>query len=111
MCIHQKGECIGHRSISSLNLQKGISTVGNLKESTHRTPTYDPIYGGGNELWTEGIHKRQVIPEEEKVGALYAYLAGDHRRHMQSIQASEAECPGTSYAGVQVQRDSGMNHP
>ena len=43
---------------SSMNLQKEDSTIGSLKEPKHRTPTYDPIYEGGNGLQTEGIIKR-----------------------------------------------------
>ena len=54
--------------VCNLNLQKEVSTVGSLDEPTYRTPTYDPIYGGGNRLMTEGIQKRHVIFEEE-VGA------------------------------------------
>ena len=57
-----------HRHTSSQNLQKEVSTVGSPEEPTHRTPTYDPIYGRGNGPLTEGIQKRQVISEEEKVG-------------------------------------------
>ena len=57
-----------HRRTSSQNLQKEVSTVGSPEEPTHRTPTYYPIYGGGNWLRIEGIQKRQVISEEEKVG-------------------------------------------
>ena len=40
-----KGECNGYRRTSSLIIQKEVSTVGSLEEPTHRTPTYDPIYG------------------------------------------------------------------
>ena len=59
--------CNVYKRTSSLNLQKEVSTVGSPEEPTHRTPTYDPIYGGGNGPQTEEIHKRQVI-SEEKVG-------------------------------------------
>ena len=51
-----------------LNLQKEVNTVGSPEEPTHRTPTYDPVYGGGNGPRTEEIQKRQVISEEEKAG-------------------------------------------
>ena len=45
-CVYiPKSDCNGHRRTSSLNLQKEVSTVGSLEEPTHRTPTYDPIYG------------------------------------------------------------------
>ena len=62
-----KGECNGHKSTSNLNLQKEVSTVGSLEELTHRTPTYDLICGAGIGPRTEGILKKQVISEEEKV--------------------------------------------
>ena len=68
-CVYiPKVSVVDIRRTSSLNLQKGVSTVGSPEEPVHRTPTYDPIYRGGNGLWTEGIHKRQVISEEEKIG-------------------------------------------
>ena len=66
-CVYSKGEWRRRRRTSILNLQKEVSTVGSLEDPTHRTSTYDSIYGGGNGLRTEGIHKRQVI-YEEKVG-------------------------------------------
>ena len=48
-CIYiPKSVCNGHRRTSSLNVQKEVITVGSPEEPVHRTPTYDPMYGGGN---------------------------------------------------------------
>ena len=58
-CVHiPKVSVMIHRHTSSQNLQKEVSTVGSPEEPTHRTPTYDPIYGGGNGPQTEGIQKK-----------------------------------------------------
>ena len=68
-CVNNpKGECIGQRCTSNLNLQKEVNTVGSLEEPVHQTPTYNSIYRGSNGPWTERIHKRQIISEKEKVG-------------------------------------------
>ena len=45
-CAHiPKVSVMIHRHTSSQNLQKEVSIVGSPEEPTHRTPTYDPIYG------------------------------------------------------------------
>ena len=67
LCTHHKMSVFGHRRTSSLNLQKKVSTVGSLEETTHRTSTYDPINGEVMRAdWR--IYKRHVISDKEKVG-------------------------------------------
>ena len=110
-----------HRHTSSQNLQKEVSTVGSPEEPTHRTPTYDPIYGGGNWLRIEGIQKRQVISEDGESWCFSLKVVGrEFLLHIQLWiiedkqvkQASKAGCLGTSYAGMDwIYKDSGTNYP
>ena len=98
-CVHiAKGECNGHRNTSSLHLLKGVSTVGSPEEPIYRTPTYDPIYREGNGPQTEGIHKRQVIFEEEKVGVSLLVVCWEFSLHTQ-LKITEDKQVKTSIRG------------